>query len=230
MGFGLGPSCVPMALRWSGRSSVATMAPRTEGSAWPHTTGSGVDEYCPVCVVSTTRVMAWCAPLGLVALAPPLPPVAPALPPRQKSSLQHLPPLEMVGCGLPAAPRRVVRTGPNRGERFGSSMEVARAVLSMVAPSPVICLSSVCGMATVSSTSIPASRSTRTLQGGGWEGVEGAGWRVKGAGWRLGGEGYLDLVGGDELVHARDAQPVEHVGRELVEAHLKGEGEGEGGG
>ena len=43
----------------------------------------------------------------------------------------------------------------------------------------------------------------------------------------MGAGGYLDLVGGDELVHARDTQPVEHVGRELVEAHLRAGAEGE---
>ena len=77
---------------------------------------------------------------------------------------------------------------------------------------------------------------------GGRRGAEGGG---------LGAGEYLDLVGGDELVHlvrvrgrgrgrgrgrvrvrvrvrvgvarvhARDAQPVEHVGRELVETHLR---------
>ena len=50
-----GPLCVPIALRCSGCSSVATTAPRTFGSAWPHTSGCGDAEYCLGCVVSTTR-------------------------------------------------------------------------------------------------------------------------------------------------------------------------------
>jgi len=66
------------------------------------------------------------------------------------------------------------------------------------------------------------------LERGAWR-VEGGGWRVEGGGWRVEGGGCLDLVGGDELVHACDAEPVEHVGRELVEAHLRARGGGGGG-
>ncbi len=75
-------------------------------------------------------------------------------------------------------------------------MAVARAAVSILAPSPVILVSSVCGVATVSTTSMPASRSTRTWRRGGTE------VRVRGAGaaQRPGGR---DLVGGDWEIKGR---------------------------